>query len=202
MQIFVTGTDTDIGKTLVCSWLCLHTGYGYFKPIQTGASFGSDADKVIQIANVKIYQEVYKYDAPVSPELAATNQNQEIIIDSIKLPTRKGLIVEGAGGVMVPINTDCFMIDLIRQLNLPVVIVASTKLGTINHTLLTLMALRAQDIKTLGVILTGKANKDNYLAIKNKGKVEILAHIPLLDIVDQESLIKIPLGENLKQILR
>jgi dethiobiotin synthetase len=202
MQIFITGTDTNIGKTLACSWLCLHSGYSYFKPIQTGAIFNTDSKTVAKIANVKTYDEIYKYPSPVSPHLAAKLQNEEIDIYKIKLPTTQHLIVEGAGGVMVPINNDCFMIDLIKHLSIPVIVVASTKLGTINHTLLTLMALKARNIKTLGVILSGQTSQANSHAIQTYANIEILAHIPLLKRINQKNLATISLTQRLKQILQ
>lgn len=103
-MIFITGTGTNIGKTLVSSWLCLHSRYAYFKPIQTGLGEGRDRDTVQQLSEALIYPEAYVYDSPVSPHYAAELENQTIDISSIQLPTHERLIVEGAGGVLVPIS--------------------------------------------------------------------------------------------------
>src|ERR1700734_940810 len=119
MQVFITGTDTDIGKTIICSWLCLHTRHEYFKPIQTGASEGTDTVTVTRLAGVTTYPETYLYQAPLSPHLASALENEEIILERIRLPSSKNLIIEGAGGLLVPINKHYMMIDLMKYLNLP-----------------------------------------------------------------------------------
>lgn len=212
MQIFLTGTDTDVGKTTVASWLCLHTGYAYYKPIQAGVNHPTpishprernfvDSQVVKNLANVKTLPETYLYPEPVSPHLAAALSNDHIDCQKIILPAVENLIVEGAGGVMVPINEQMLMIDLIKQLALPVIIVARSSLGTINHTLLTLGSLRNRDIPILGVIVNGEANKANRDAIAKYSKVEILAELPKLDILSTENLQKIPLPEKLKKLI-
>ncbi|GHM58205.1 MAG: hypothetical protein sL5_03930 [Candidatus Mesenet longicola] len=200
MQIFITGTDTNVGKTLISSWICLHTGYSYFKPIQTGAD--KDSDVVSKLANSNIYEESYIYKSPLSPHLAASLENDSIDISRINLPKERNLIVEGAGGILVPINETTFMVDLIKKLNIPVILVARSTLGTINHTLLSLEALRARSVSILGVILNGPHNQDNIKAIEFYGKVEILASIPKLQEVSKESLMQLPLPDCLKIIIK
>ncbi|XGA08047.1 MAG: dethiobiotin synthase [Wolbachia endosymbiont of Xenopsylla cheopis] len=198
MQIFITGTDTNVGKTLISSWICLHTGYSYFKPIQTGA----DKDSDVVIANSNIYEESYIYKSPLSPHLAASLENDSIDISRINLPKERNLIVEGAGGILVPINETTFMIDLIKKLNIPVILVARSTLGTINHTLLSLEALRARSVSILGVILNGPHNQDNIKAIEFYGKVQILASVPKLQEVSKKSLMQLPLPDCLKIIIK
>jgi dethiobiotin synthetase len=200
MQVFITGTDTDIGKTLVSSWLCLHTGYDYFKPIQTGPV--NDSKTVASLTNNKIYKEAYIYPDPVSPHLASSIQNEIIEISKISLPASQNLIIEGAGGLLVPLNHSSFMIDLIKQMNIPTILVSSSKLGTINHTLLSLEALKNRNIPVLGVIVNGNDNLHNIKAIEFYSNVPILAHIPTLPTINKECLLEIPFNQNLKKIFK
>ncbi len=203
MQIFITGTDTNIGKTLVASWICLHTGYGYFKPIQTGTLEISDTQQVLLLAkDIIVYKEIYSYQQAVSPHLAAKLNNTIIDLSIIKLPKVENLIIEGAGGLLVPINKDQLMIDLIKQLSVPVILVARSTIGTINHTLLSLEALCFRHINILGVILVGEIDQDNCDAIEFYSKTKVLAQIPILNSINTESLLNIPLTYNLQQILK
>lgn len=202
MQVFITGTDTNIGKTLISSWLCLHTGYEYFKPIQTGGYEHTDSRTISHITDNKIHKEVYLYQEPLSPHLAAMLENEEIDISKIKLPKTKDLIVEGAGGLLVPINRNYLMIDLIKLFSIPVILVASSELGTINHTLLSLEALRSRDIEILGCIVSGKLNQYNCDAIEYYGATKILIQFPYLSEINKEILSKIPLTQDLQQIFR
>lgn len=201
MQLFVTGTDTHVGKTVVCSWLCLQTGYDYFKPIQTGIAQERDASLVLQYSNAHIYPETYCYQAPLSPHLAAIAEHETIDMQRIQLPSSRQLIVEGAGGVLVPINDHALMVDLISQFNIPVILVASSRLGMINHTLLSLEALRARHLNILGVIITGEPNDASCRSIEQYGRTQILAQLPFISEINKESLSQIPLGLTLTSIL-
>ncbi|MDX5496658.1 MAG: dethiobiotin synthase [Wolbachia endosymbiont of Nomada fabriciana] len=201
MQIFVTGTDTDVGKTTISSWLCLHTGYSYFKPIQTGSTLGTDSHQMSNLTNANVYKENFVYKRPLSPHLAASLENDSINIDRISLPKTHNLIVEGAGGVLVPINKTTLMVDLIKKLAIPTILVARSTLSTINHTLLSLEALRARNIPILGIILNGLPNQDNLEAIEFYGRAQVLASVPKLQQVDREHLMQIPLSNRLKAIL-
>jgi dethiobiotin synthetase len=192
MPIFVTGTGTDVGKTVISTWLCLQMGYDYFKPIQTGDEI--DSEFVASIADCNIYPEVYRYKTPVSPHLAAKLENSVIDSTIIKLPEADNVIIEGAGGLLVPINDHFLMIDLIQQLQVPVILVAHSGLGTINHTLLSLEALRARHIPILGVILNGALNAPNKAAIEYYGKIKVLAEMPFLNKINQENLQNVSLG--------
>ena len=202
MKIFVTGTDTNIGKTVVSSWLCLHSGFDYIKPIQTGGSSERDCLQVQQLSPMTtIHSETYLLQAPLSPHLAASKENCEIKIENIILPKVENLIIEGAGGVLVPLNSKMLMIEYIKKLDIAVIVVARTSLGTINHTLLTLESLRARKISVLGVILKGNNNPDNARAIAKYGNVKILACLPHFDILSGEILKKFLSSHTLTKIL-
>lgn len=202
MKIFVTGTDTDVGKTIISSWLCLHTGYAYFKPIQTGATLGTDSCAVSKLTGTNVYKEDFIFKEPLSPHLAASIENRKIDIEKIHLPKVKNLIIEGAGGVLVPINENIFMVDLIKKCATPVILVARSTLGTINHTLLSLEALRARNISILGIILNGPYNQDNLQAIELYGKVQVLASIPKIQHITKKHLMQIPFSVQLQTIFR
>jgi dethiobiotin synthetase len=203
MQIFVTGTDTNIGKTVISTWLCLKSGYQYFKPIQTGSNEGTDSNFVKQIAKAKTHKESHIYQAPLSPHLAAIQENQEINIKNIKLPAVNNLIIEGAGGVLVPINQKFLMIDLIKQLKVPVIIVSPARLGTINHTLLTIKALNLRKIEILGVIMNGASefDLDNIAAIEFYGKVKVLSSFPRLEKITNDILKSVSFNKGLQNLL-
>ena len=201
MKIFITGTDTNVGKTLISSWIALHAGFSYFKPIQTGTRDGSDSFEVQKLSDTKIYPESYEYKEPLSPHLAAKLENDMIDIEKIILPEASNLIIEGAGGVLVPINDTHLMIDLIKKLGAPVILVARTTLGTINHTLLSLEALRSQNIPVLGVIMNGEKNPQNSNSIELYGRTSVLAEFPKLDSVSMNTLKSVALPQKLKQIL-
>lgn len=201
MKIFITGTDTNVGKTLISSWIALHTGFSYFKPIQTGTRDGSDSLEVQKLSDTKIYPESYAYKEPLSPHLAAKLENDIIDIEKIALPQSHNLIIEGAGGALVPINDKYLMVDLIKKLDASVILVARTTLGTINHTLLSLEALRSRNITVLGVIMNGEQNPQNSYSIELYGRISVLAEFPKLESVNMNTLKSVALPEKLKQIL-
>src|SRR5689334_9381899 len=104
MAIFITGTDTHVGKTLISSWLCLHTAYEYYKVIQTGTQEGWDKDTVVSLSGSRALQEAYDFEEPLSPHLAAKRAGRSIELANLSLPQQNKLIIEGAGGVLVPLN--------------------------------------------------------------------------------------------------
>lgn len=191
----ITGTDTDIGKTVVAALLTKGLGASYFKPIQSGTDQGSDTDTVRNLTGLPqdhFIPPVYTFKAPLSPHLAAQKEQVHIDLSRITLPaptaSRSHLIVEGAGGLMVPLNDRELMIDLIGQLALPVILVAANRLGTINQTLLSLQALALRSIPVMGVILNLGRDDNNARAIAHFGKVPILAQIPRLDSLSPHAL--------------
>jgi dethiobiotin synthetase len=201
MNIFISGTDTDVGKTLIASWIALHTGFAYFKPIQTGTEQGTDAQEVARLSHATIHPAIYQYPEPLSPHAAAIGHQDRIEIDRIRLPRSSHLVIEGAGGVLVPLNDTSLMIDLIQQLEAPVLLVARTTLGTINHTLLSLESLRARRIPVFGVILNGEPRPSTTHAIQTYGAIPVLAEFPRLAEVNRQTLAAIPLPEKLHRLL-
>jgi dethiobiotin synthetase len=175
---FVTGTDTGVGKTVVSAALAARTGFGYWKPIQTGGD--DDAGEVRRLAGCEVFAKGVRLPDPVSPHLAARRAGIEIDLQSMKQP-EGNWIVEGAGGVLVPINDSATMVDLMVMLGLPVVVAARSTLGTINHTLLTLEALRFRSLQVAGVVMVGERNLDNRAAIERYGIVRVLGEMPWFD---------------------
>lgn len=191
MRIFITGTDTNVGKTLVSAWLCLHFGFSYWKPIQSGSSESLDSD-IIKSIGIFTYTEAYTLKAAASPHLAARSENIKINLDNIleNIPDCNRLLIEGAGGVMVPLNENDLIIDLITKLKAQVIVVSRTTIGTINHTCLTINALRARKIPILGVIMNGEPNLENRMAIEKYSKTRVLHELPFLNLICRESLIE------------
>jgi dethiobiotin synthase len=194
---FVTGTDTNVGKTVLCALLVAALDSVYWKPVQTGAQDGTDRESVRVWAGVddeQLLPERYIFDQPVSPHLAAREAGVRISLNSIEFPdTPAGakLIVEGAGGVMVPINERELMRDLMKHLGLPVIIATRTVLGTINHTLLTVGALRAVGLNIRGVVMIGDENFENRRAIEHYGNVRVIGQIPVLKQINRWALIDV-----------
>jgi dethiobiotin synthase len=197
---FITGTDTNVGKTVLSALLCAALPARYWKPIQTGASEGTDRRQVISWAGISREQalpETYIFDDPVSPHLAAEREGKEIRLETIALPVddfSMPLIVEGAGGVLAPINPHQFMTDLMVHLRLPVILAARSTLGTINHTLMSLQVLRSCEIEVRGVVLIGPENPDNRKAIGHYGNVQVIGQIPMLPTIDRQVLCEVFAG--------
>jgi dethiobiotin synthetase/malonyl-CoA O-methyltransferase len=181
--IFVTGTDTDVGKTMVSAWLVRSWKADYWKPIQSGTDDCWDADVIRKVApKTQVHPSTYALKAPLSPHEAARLQGITIRSELFTLPpAMRSLVVEGAGGALVPINDDEVMADVMVRLGLPVLVVARSGLGTINHTLLTLGALRHRGLTVAGVVLNGPSNPANRQAIEHFGKIRVIAELPPLD---------------------
>jgi dethiobiotin synthetase len=196
-RFFITGTDTGVGKTVASALLCAALDAVYWKPIQTGTREGTDTAAVIRMAELtrtRTIPEGYRFAPPVSPHLAANRAGVRIQLGRISLPRlekRENLIVEGAGGVLVPINGKELMLDLMKHLGLPILLVSRTSLGTINHTLLSLAALRLARLDVRGVILIGKKNSDNRAAIERYGQVTTVGRIPFLKRLHRAALLRV-----------
>jgi dethiobiotin synthase len=194
-DLFVTGTDTNVGKTLLSALLVAALDAIYWKPIQTGASEGTDRKTVMQWADIaedRTLPESYCFDPPVSPHLAAEAAGVQINLSDVRqsaLRSQRALVVEGAGGILVPINDSELMIDLARRLALPVVVASRTALGTINHTLLTVRALRAGGLAVRGVVMIGPPNADNERSIERYGEIPVIGRIPWLAKIDRAALL-------------
>jgi dethiobiotin synthetase len=193
-EFLVTGTDTGIGKTVLSALLCAALDAIYWKPIQTGSTEGTDRSTVMKCAEIPASQtreESYIFEPPVSPHLAARWARARIELSRVKKPAiahGETMVMEGAGGVLVPINENEFMIDLIRHLGAPVVLAARSSLGTINHTLLSLATLRSAQLPVLGVVLIGERNADNREAIEKFGDVRVVGEIPPLVAISRKTL--------------
>jgi dethiobiotin synthetase len=196
-RFFITGTDTGVGKTVTSALLCAALDALYWKPIQTGTREGTDTNVVMRLAQLprsRNLPETYRFAPPVSPHLAARRVGVRIDLQKIRLPRidpGQNLIVEGAGGVLVPINREQLMVDVMKQLGLPALLVSRTALGTINHTLLSLAALRAAKLDVRGVILVGAKNQENRNAIELYGGVPVLGWIPPLKKLDRAALLRV-----------
>jgi dethiobiotin synthetase len=190
---FITGTDTNVGKTVTAAMLTLGLNAAYWKPIQSGLEPITDTDYVRQVTELDsthFIPERYCLTQPLSPHAAAAIDGVQISLSDFELPriSQPNLIIEGAGGVMVPLNDRHFMIDLIQHLNLPVCLVARSTLGTINHTLLSIAQLQRYDIPILGVVINGEPNPGNRDAIAQYGKVPILAELEPLSPIQPATL--------------
>jgi dethiobiotin synthetase len=190
-RIVVTGTDTGIGKTVFSAALTGALNAHYWKPIQAGLDEGADRDTVAALSGAepaRILPEAYRLTTPCSPHRAA--EIDGILIDPARLavPDVAPLVIEGAGGALVPVTRGTTFADLFAWWHLPVVIVARTALGTINHSLLTIEALRTRGVPILGLAFVGEGNDDSEATIAAMGKVPRLGRLPMLGTLDASAL--------------
>lgn len=192
MQIVVTGTDTGIGKTVFSAGLVgLLDGF-YWKPVQSGLDEETDSEVVARLSGLpagRVLPEVYRLKMPLSPHRSAEIDGIAIEAAKLSLPQLPGpLVIEGAGGLMVPLNRQTRFIDVFKEWQLPVVLCARTALGTINHTLLSVEALRARSITLLGIAFIGDEMVDTQKTIAEMGKVRVLGRLPRLDPLTPRAL--------------
>lgn len=189
MQLVIAGTDTDVGKTVVSALVVQGLGAHYWKPVQSGLAEGSDTERVQQLLNLpleRLLPEAYRFQAPVSPHWAARMEGVRIEAAALALPQVKGpLVVECAGGLMVPLHlgegNTLLQIDQLVAWGLPVLLVARSGLGTLNHTLLSLEVLRQRAIPVLGLVLNGPLHPDNGPTLEALSGVAVLAQLPPLE---------------------
>lgn len=186
----VTGTDTDVGKTVFAAGLSQALQAAYWKPAQAGLEGETDSQAVARLApDAQVLEEAYRLATPCSPHEAARADGVDIADDALALPeTGRVLVVEGAGGVLVPYREDLLAADLFARWGLPAIVVARTTLGTISHTLLSIEALRARGITIAGVAFNGDEEPVAEGAIIRIGKVAHLGRLPRLDPLDAETL--------------
>ncbi len=191
-RIWVAGTDTNVGKTVVSAALVKHLNASYWKPVQTGTDQDDDTATVRALTGFdpsKFLESSLRFKAPLSPNQAAELEGKSIAMRDIKLPNHHGrLVMEGAGGLLVPLNNHRTMLDLMRFYAAPVVLVSRTGLGTLNHTFLSLHLLREIRLPILGVVLVGEPKPMNRRDIHEIGKVRILAEIPWMDPIDLDRI--------------
>lgn len=188
----VTGTDTDIGKTVFAAGLAGALGAHYWKPVQAGVDPEGDKERVAALSGLPpshILPEAYRLTTPASPHLAARIDGIAITAERLALPkVDSPLVVEGAGGLMVPVSESLLMIDLFAHWGLPVILCARTGLGTINHSLLSIEALRTRAIPIAGIAFIGAAHAENERIIPLLGKVRSLGRLPYIDPLDAGTL--------------
>ena len=185
-QFFVSGTDTDVGKTLVSGILTHGLKAFYWKPVQAGVEPTTDSKTLAEYVDPKrVLPERWVLQHPRSPNQAAERDGVELNMSDFKCPEVDGpLIVEGAGGLYVPLNDKDTMLELIQHLALPVILATRTGLGTLNHTLLSIEALKRRNIPIAGVIFNGDEHEDNQRDIAHFGQVPIIGRVPRLATVD------------------
>lgn len=192
---FITGTDTDVGKTIAAAWCMLHFDMNYWKPTQSGLEEPTDTQSVqniTELSEARFFPETYRLTQPLSPHEAAKRDNIVIDMDQFMAPhSDRPLLIEGAGGLMVPLNKDNLVIDLVKQLEMPAILVCRSGLGTINHTLLSLEAMRKRNIDITGVIINGPKAPHNREAIEEYGQIPVLVEIDHLDSLNKDSLLQI-----------
>ncbi len=192
--IFVTGIGTGIGKTIVSAVLVEKLKADYWKPIQSGDLDDTDTARVKSLVSNTtsfFYPEAYKLSQPFSPHKSAAIDGINIDPEKIFLPaTNNTLIIEGAGGLMVPLNKKFLMIDLIRQLNAEVILVSQNYLGSINHTLLSIYALQREYIPVKGIIFNGPKDIYSKDFILEHSGLELLGHIPEYPVIDKKAIIE------------
>jgi dethiobiotin synthetase len=192
--IFITGIGTDVGKTIVSAILCQWLQANYWKPIQSGDSEGGDSKtlkKLVSHSSFEIFKEAYKFDAPLSPHAAAKLEGKKIEVDSIIPPKSKNtIIIEGAGGLLVPLNyrneTIC---DLIIHLKAQVIVVVKEYLGNINHTLLTISHLEKNNIKIAGFVFVGEELPHTWDIIKKTTGLPLLFRVPIFDELNRNTIV-------------
>ena len=196
----VTGTDTDVGKTIFAAALAARLGAWYWKPVQAGTDGDTDAQRVSRLAGLppdKILPEAYRLATPCSPHRAAALDGVAFDLERLALPQQRPLVVEGAGGVLVPMRDNLLMADLFGLWGLPAIVVARTALGTINHSLLTIEALRARGVPVHGVAFVGDAVEDSEATICRIAGVKRLGRLPWLDPLEPVAL-REAFGQNIR----
>ncbi len=191
----IAGIGTEIGKTVASAILTEYLKADYWKPIQSGSLENTDTQTVKNLISNTItnfHPEAYLLKAPMSPHAAADLENISIDLNKIKLPkTNNRLLVELAGGIMTPINNSQTNIDLIQQLDLPVIVIISNYLGSINHSMLTIEALITKGISIKGLVFNGESNEYSEKFITENSQLEVLAHLPKIATLQADSVLKI-----------
>lgn len=191
-RFVVTATDTNVGKTVFSAALAGALDGFYWKPIQAGLGDETDAEVVARLSRVgpeRILPEVYRLQMPASPLAASRSEGITLYPQELSAPNvDRPLVIEGAGGLMVPLSERILLIDVISGWNAPIILCARTTLGTINHTLLSIEAMRRRDLPLLGVAFIGDEDEAAEQAIVSFGGVRRLGRLPRLDPLDRDTL--------------
>lgn len=186
---FITGIGTDVGKTVASAILVKALEADYWKPVQCGDLDDSDSMKIQRLTGCAVHQEAYRLRLPMSPHAAAEAEGVEIALGSFRLPNvAKPLVVEGAGGILVPLNGRQTVLDLILQLNIPVIVVSRHYLGSINHTLMSLEVLRQRGADVAGILFNGAENAATESIIAELSGVKVLGRIPEMQEVTAQTV--------------
>jgi len=180
-RFFLTGTDTDAGKTVAAAALCAARGYDYFKPVQAGLP--ADSAFVARMTTARVWPERWRLAAAKSPHRAAT---EPLDLSTVALPPAERLLVEGAGGWCVPYGPGLSTVDLVRHLGLPVVVVCRTGLGTLNHTTLTVRAIRADGVDVVGLVAVGPPHPENLADLPGLTGAPLIAWLPWVDDLERD----------------
>ena len=190
-KFIICGTDTDIGKTLISSFFVRGLNSFYWKPIQSGIEAQTDSqtvEKLSQVSRNKIIKEAYVFTKPLSPHWASEIDKKTINLDTLGIPKVKGsLIIETAGGLMVPLTRNFLQIDQIKKWNLPVILVCKSSLGTLNHTLLSIEALKSRNIEILGLVVNGKKHLDNPKTLVEFSGMPLITEFPHIKKIDSNN---------------
>ena len=186
-RFVVTGTDTGIGKTVFSAALAGALGLPYWKPIQSGLEEETDSEAVARLAGVRVHPEAWRLVTPASPHLAAEIDGVTIDAD-VLAPPPGDLLIEGAGGALVPVTRTMLYADLFARWQIPVIVCARTALGTINHSLLTIEALKARHVPIHGIAFVGEAAPDSEAIIAALSGAKRLGRLPHLDPLTPEAL--------------
>ncbi|MBJ2153046.1 dethiobiotin synthase [Paracoccus sp. IB05] len=185
--VIITGTDTGIGKTVFSAGLTLALQASYWKPVQAGLDEETDSETVARLTGRPTLPEAYRLKLPASPHHAAAREG--VRIGAMPLPRIDGaLVVEGAGGALVPLDGSFLYADQMAQWQAPVILVARTALGTINHSLLTIEALRARRLPLLGIVFIGAEMQDSQQTISRIAALPSLGRLPRLAHVTRPAL--------------
>jgi dethiobiotin synthetase len=192
-RIVVACTDTEIGKTVFAAGLADLLGADYWKPVQAGLEGETDSRIVARLGGLsddRIVPEIYRLQTPASPHHAAAIDGVRIEVDSLDVPDTGGraLVIEGSGGLLVPLNRTTLYIDVFARWHIPVVLCARTALGTINHSLLSIEALRHRKLDILGIAFIGESNPESERVICEIGRVRRLGRLPRLSPLNRNTL--------------
>ena len=185
MKLVVSGTDTDVGKTVFAAGLCGLLGLGYWKPVQAGEP--GDRETVGALSGQQTLPEAYRLKLPASPHQSSAHEGITIDTDALT-PPDGDMVIEGAGGLMVPLTRQTLFIDVFARWKLPLVLCARTKLGTINHTLLSIEAVRTRGIPLVGVAFIGDANPESEGIIAEMSGAKRLGRLPFLETLNRDTL--------------
>lgn len=195
VRLVIVGTDTDVGKTVVSALVVQGLDAHYWKPVQSGLEEGGDSGRVQRLLHLppeRLLPEAYRFQAPVSPHWAAEQEGVRIDLQKLELPPPEQLpgplVVETAGGLLVPLRRDWLQIEQIAHWGLPVLLVARSGLGTLNHTLLSLEALKRRGIPVLGLVLNGPLHPDNPGTLTELGGAPVLLELPPLERLEASTL--------------